>query len=94
MKSKIPTSDQMIQIDKEAERQKYNIEKNKVAIEWKILPRVEDYEDDSSSSSMSMYNLDSSEKDSEFLSNWTPIVVLHNAPLLIHMEEVHSSPIT
>ena len=53
----------MIQIDREDERQKNKIERNKVAMEWKILPRVEDCEEYSSSSSMSIYNLDSSEED-------------------------------
>jgi hypothetical protein len=43
---------------------------------------------------MSMHRLDSNGEDSKFLSNRSPIVVLHNAPLPIHMEEVHSSPIT
>ena len=94
MKSKILTHDQMIQIDKEAKRQKSKIEENKVATEWKILPKVKYCEEDSSSSSMSMYSIDSREEDSEFISNQTLTVVLHNAPLLMHVEEVHSSPIT
>ena len=59
----------MIQIDKEAERQKDNIERNKVAIEKKILPTFKESEEDSSSSSMSMYNLDFDGEDSKFLSN-------------------------
>jgi hypothetical protein len=84
----------MIQIDKEDDRQKSKVERNKVDMGRKIIPRDEDYEEGSSSSSMSMYNLDSGKKDSEFLSNWIAIVVIHNAPLLMHMEEVHSSPIT
>ena len=84
----------MIQIDKEAETQNSKMERNKVGLEWKNLPRVEDYEEDSSSSSMLMYILDFGEEDLEFISNWAPIVVLHNAPLLMHVEEVHSSPIT
>ena len=41
-----------------------------------------------------MYNLDSSEDGSEFLSNQTPTIVIHNTALLMHVEEVHSSPIT
>ena len=64
LKSKILTLDQMIQIDKEDERQKYKVEKNKATMERKILPRVEDCEEGSSSSSISMYNLDSGEEDS------------------------------
>jgi hypothetical protein len=43
---------------------------------------------------MSMYSLDSDEEDSKFLSNKTPTIVLHNGPLPMHVEEVHSSPIT
>lgn len=43
---------------------------------------------------MSMYNLDFGEEGSDFLSNRTPTVVIHNAPLSMHVEEVHSSPIT
>ena len=62
MKSNIPTLEQIIQIDKEVERQKSKIEKKKVATKRNILLRVEDCEEDSSSSSMLMYNLDSSEK--------------------------------
>ena len=93
-KSKILTLDQMIQIDKESERQKSKIEKNKDATEQNIPPRVEDYEEGSSSSSMPMYNLDYDGEDSEFPSNQSPTIVLHDAPLLMHMEEVHNSPIT
>ena len=40
-----------------------------------------------------MYNLDYGEENSEFLSNQTPTIFLHDAPLPMHMEEVHSSPI-
>jgi hypothetical protein len=54
LKSKILTQDQMIQIDKEAKRQKSKMERNKDATERKILLRFEDYEEDSSYSSMSM----------------------------------------
>jgi hypothetical protein len=70
------------------------MERNKATMERNILPRVKDYEEDSSSSSMSLYSLDLNGEDLEFLSNWTPIVVLYNAPLPMHVEEVHSSPIT
>lgn len=94
LKSKISTPKKIIQVDKEVERQKSKIEKNKVATKWKILPRVEDCEEDSSYSSMSMYSLDSGEEGSYFLSNRTPTVVIHNSPLPMHVEEVHSSPLT
>ena len=43
---------------------------------------------------MSMYSLDFGEECLEFISNWTPIVVIHNAPLPMHVDEVHNSPIT
>ena len=41
-----------------------------------------------------MYNIDSSEEGSYFLSIQTPIVVRHNNPLPMHEEEINSSPIT
>ena len=85
----------MTQIDKEAKRQKSKIERNKVAMERKIPPRVKDYEEDSSSSSMSMYNLDSNGEDLEFsIKPGLPLLFYMTAPLPMHMEEVHSSPIT
>jgi hypothetical protein len=70
------------------------MERSKAAMEWNILPSVEDYEEDSSSSSMSMYNLDFDGEDSYFLLNRTPHIVLHNAPLPMLVEELHSSHIT
>ena len=63
-------------------------------MKWKTLPRVKDCEEDSSSSSMSMYNLDFDGEDSNFPSNWSTVVVLHDAPPLMNVEEVHCSPIT
>ena len=91
--SKILTLDQMIQIDKESDRQKSNMDKNKASMEWNIPPRAEDCEEGSSSSSMSMYNHYSNGEDSDCPSNRSPTIVLHDAPLPMHMEEVHSSPI-
>ena len=41
-----------------------------------------------------MYNLDLDGEDLEVPSNQSPTVVLHDAPLPMHLEEVHSSPIT
>ena len=58
-----------MQVDKEAKRQRANIERNKATIEWNILPMVEDYEEDLSSSSISMYSLDSGEEGSYFFIN-------------------------
>jgi hypothetical protein len=84
----------MIQIDKEVERQKFKMEKNKATMEQKIHLRVKVCEEGSSSSSMSMYTLDSDGKDSYVPSNQSPTIVLHYDPLPMHMKEVHSSPIT
>ena len=64
MKSKIPTPEQMTQVDKETERERANTEKIKATIEWNILPRVKDNERELSSSSISMYSLDSGEEGS------------------------------
>ena len=43
---------------------------------------------------MSIYNLDSSEESSKFLSRWNPTIVIHNTPLPMHGDEIYSSPIT
>ena len=67
VKSNIPTPKQMMHIDKEAEKQKDNIEKNKVTIKQNILARFKVCEENLSSSSMSMYSLDSGEEASQFL---------------------------
>lgn len=63
-------------------------------MERNIPPRVEYCEEGSSSSSMSMYNLDSDGEDEDFPSNQSSIVVLLDAPLQMHMEEAHTSPST
>ena len=85
LKSNISTPKQIIQIHKESKRQKCKIEKNKVATEWNNLPKVKDSDEDSSSSSISMYSLDFGEEVSYFLSNRTPTIVIHNAPLPMHV---------
>ena len=41
-----------------------------------------------------MYNFDSGEEGSNFLSRHTPTIVRHNNPLTMHEEEIDSSPIT
>ena len=84
----------MIQVDKEAKRQRAKIERNKATIEWKILPRVEECEEELSSISISMYSPDSGEEGSEFLSSHTPNFVRHDTPLPMHEEEIDSSLIT
>ena len=62
-------------------------------MEWKIPTSLKDCEESSSSSSMSMYSLDSDGEDSDVPSSQYPTIVLHDAPLPMHLEEVHSSPI-
>ena len=42
---------------------------------------------------MSMHCLDSDRKDSNVLSHQSPTVILPDAPLPMHLEEVHSSPV-
>lgn len=64
MKSKIPNPYQMIQIDKEAEIQKTKAEKRKVVTERINIIRIEDEKEESSSSLISIYNLDSDREDS------------------------------
>ena len=94
LKSKIPTSDQMTQVDKEAEIQKAITKKRRAAIERKNVIMIEDEEESSSYSSMSMYNLDSDKEDSYVPSHRSPTLILQDAPLLMHLEEVHSSLVT
>ena len=83
----------MTQVEKEAEIQKVIAEKSRVAIERKNLIRIKDEEESSSSSSMSMYSLDSDKEDSDVPSHRSPTSILQDAPLLVHLEEVHSSPV-
>ena len=58
VKSQIPTPDQMSKIDKEAEIKRAIEEKNRATSEQKNLIRIEDVEESSSSSSISMYSID------------------------------------
>ena len=83
----------MVHIDKENQIKKSKVEKNKASTEQRNLIWIEDEEEESSSSSMSMYNLDLDGEDSNIPSHQSPIVIVHDAPLPIHLEEVHSSPI-
>ena len=94
VKSKIPTPDQMVQIDKEANIQKTNAEKIKASIQRRNIIRIEDEEEESPSSSMSMFNLDSDKEDLDVPSQLSPTVILHNAQLPMHLEEIHISPVT
>ena len=93
LKSKIPTPNQMVQIDKEAERQKSKLEKRKSTMEQRNPIRIEDCEESLSSSLMSMHGLDSDEEDSDVPSNQSPTIVIHkihmfhpnDLPLLLYM---------
>ena len=82
----------MSKVDKEANTKKAIEEKNKIASEQKNLVRIEDVEESSSSSSMSMYSIDSDREDSKVPSRRSPTLIEVQIPE-IH-EEVHSSPPT
>ena len=43
---------------------------------------------------MSMYSLNSKKEDSYVPSHQSPTIIVHDGPLLMHLEEVHSSPVT
>ena len=79
----------MSQIDKEAELKRAIEVKNKVSSERMNVVRIED-EESSSSSSMSLYSVESNGKDSEVSSRQTPTLVETQVP--DKPEEVHSSP--
>ena len=78
----------MSQIDKEAKLKKGIKVKNKVSSEQMNVVRIED-EESSSSSSMSLYNIESNGKDLEVLSQQTPTLLEAQVP--DKPEEVHSS---
>ena len=92
VKSQIPTLDQMSKIDKEAKIKRAIEEKNRDASEWKNLIRIEDVEESSSSSSMSMYSIDSDQEYSKVPSRRSPTLI--EDQILENREEVHSSPTT
>jgi hypothetical protein len=73
-KSKIPTLDQMSQIDKEAKQKKAIEVKGKTSSRKLSVVRIDD-EESSSSSSMSLYNIESNEKHSEVSSRRTPTMI-------------------
>ena len=88
VKSKIPTLDKMSQIDKE-EKLKRAIEvKHKDSSEQVNIVRIED-EESSSSSSMSLYNIESDRKDLEVSSHRSPTLLEAQVP--DKPEEVHNS---
>jgi hypothetical protein len=80
----------MTKVYKEAEIQKSIAEKSRVTIERKNIIRIED----ESSSSLSMYSLDSNNEYSKVPSHRSPTFILQDAPLPMHSEEVHNSPVT
>ena len=84
----------MIQIDKEVERKNDDIERSKSIIERKMIPRIDDHYQDTSSSSISMYNLDYDDEGTEFVSIRTPSVVRQITPPPMNEEEINNSPVT
>jgi hypothetical protein len=78
----------MSQKDKDAELKRSIEVRNKVSSERMNVVRIED-EESSSSSSMSLYNIESDEKDSEVSSRKTPTLV--ETQVSDKLEEVHSS---
>ena len=80
----------MSKVDKESETKKSIEEKNKVASKWKNLVRIEDQEEPSSSSSMSMYSIDSDRENLEVPSRRSPTLIEVQIPE--KQEEVYSSP--
>ena len=87
----IPTLDQMSQIDKEVEQKKAIEVKSKTSSGKLSIVRIDD-EESSSSSSMSLYNIQSNEKHWEVSSQRTPIMIENQ--VLEQLDEVHSSPTT
>ena len=87
----IPTLDQMSQMNKEAEQKKAIEVKSKASSEKLNIVRIDD-EESFSSSSMSLYNIDSNEKHSKVSSQRTPTMIENQVPE--QLEEVHSSPTT
>ena len=90
-KSRIPTLDQMSQIDKEAEQKKSIKVNSKVSSEKLNIVRIDD-EESSFSSLMSLYSIKSKEKHSEVSSQRTPTMIENQVPEQI--DEVHSSTTT
>ena len=80
----------MSKVDKEVETKRAIEEKKKVASEQKNLVRIEDVEESSSSSSMSMYNIDDVKESSEVPSHRSSTLIEVQIP--DKHEEVHISP--
>ena len=69
----------MSQIDKEAEQKKAIEVKGKTSIGKLSIVRIDD-EESSSSSSMSLYNIESNEKHSKVSSRRTPTIIENQVP--------------
>ena len=81
----------MSQIDKEAEQKKAIEVKCKTSSGKLSIVRIDD-EESSSSSSMSLYSIESNEKHLEVSSRRTPTMIENQVPE--QLNEVHSSPTT
>ena len=92
VKSQIPTLDQMSKVDKEGETKRGIEEKNKVSSERQNVVKIEDVEESSSSSSMSIYIIDYDREISEVPSCESPTLIEFQIP--DKLEEVHNSPTT
>jgi hypothetical protein len=79
IKSRIPTPDQMSQINKEAEHKRSIVVKSKVSSKRLDIVRIED-EESSSYFLMSLYNIESDEKDSEVSSRRSPTLIETQVP--------------
>ena len=88
----IPTPDQMSKVDKEVELKRAIEERNKVSSEQDNIVRIEVQEESSSSSSMSMYNIESEKKGSKVSSHRSPTMLEVQIP--DKHKGVHSSTTT
>lgn len=80
----------MPKVHKEVETKKSIEEKNRVANEWNNLIKIEDLEESSSSSSISMYSIDFYQEDSEVPSRRSPTLIKAQIPK--NQEELHIYP--
>ena len=83
----------MTKVNKDAKIQRAIAEENKAAIEQKNPSGIEDGEESSSYSSMFVNILNSDQEYSDVTSHRSPTLILQEAQLPEHLEEVHSSPV-
>jgi hypothetical protein len=69
------------------------LKRSKEITKWKMLPRIDDHDKDTSSS-ISMYDIDSNDEGTEFISSQTPSIVIKSTPPPMNDEEINISPIT